>query len=163
MWINGNYQRVFPLSHVIFPFSWWTRLFDPWDTSSSLRHNHPEPLWDSRGANLPRPVHSDDPRRWNCAAWVLVGGWTLPLWNRLEFVSWDDYDNMAKSNMFQTTNQFWDGWEMPPEMGRFISIAQAGIELMEHAQQARVVILNLANNQGLFTLQTFPKTGSTLL
>ena len=40
--------------------------------------------------------------------WCLVGGWALPLWNKI--VSWDDYSIYIyiwknKKKMFQTTNQ----------------------------------------------------------
>jgi hypothetical protein len=36
----------------------------------------------------------------------LVGGFNLPLWKMMEFVSWDDeIPNIWENNMFQTTNQ----------------------------------------------------------
>ena len=41
----------------------------------------------------------------------VVGGWALPLWKMMEFVSWDDdILNIWKniSAMFQTTNQIMD-------------------------------------------------------
>ena len=36
------------------------------------------------------------------------GGWALPLWKMMEFVSWDDDIPYGKIKaMFQTTNQSW--------------------------------------------------------
>ena len=38
----------------------------------------------------------------------LVGGWALPLWKIMEFVSWDYYSQLnGKKILFQTTNQSW--------------------------------------------------------
>jgi len=39
----------------------------------------------------------------------LVGGFNLPLWKMMEFVSWDDDipNWMEKWKMFQTTIQLW--------------------------------------------------------
>ena len=40
----------------------------------------------------------------NC--FFLVGGFNLPLWKMIEFVSWDyEISNTMGKNMFQTTNQ----------------------------------------------------------
>ena len=36
---------------------------------------------------------------------LLVGGWALPLWKMMEFVSWDDEIPNIWKNMFQTSNQ----------------------------------------------------------
>ena len=37
--------------------------------------------------------------------WILGGGWALPLWKTMEFVSWDDDIPNICEKMFQTTNQ----------------------------------------------------------
>ena len=37
----------------------------------------------------------------------LVGGWALPLWKMMEFVSWDCDIPDIWEKMFQTTNQSW--------------------------------------------------------
>ena len=46
----------------------------------------------------------------------LGGGWALPLWKMMEFVSWGYYSQyVEKQKMFQTTNQpFIDGFPSKP-------------------------------------------------
>jgi hypothetical protein len=48
-----------------------------------------------------------------CEISNLVGGWALPLWKMIEFVSWDDeIPNLWKIKfMFQTTNQQYTYWQ----------------------------------------------------
>jgi hypothetical protein len=41
-----------------------------------------------------------------CSVVYLPGGFNLPLWKMMEFISWDDdIPNIWKKIMFQTTNQ----------------------------------------------------------
>ena len=57
----------------------------------------------------------DNSKRLSLETWIrtsnLVGGWALPLWKRMEFVSWDDSQYMEiwweshNPVMFQSTNQ----------------------------------------------------------
>jgi len=46
----------------------------------------------------------------------LVGGWALPLWKMMEFISWDDeIPNWMGKKKFQTTNQMisrWRSWSL---------------------------------------------------